>query len=363
MGKKEKVCIVEDSCISPVEKEFLEELYATRGDKIREQELSEMFLLRFIRGYVNADDHKKAAFEVIDNYLAWAEEIDLQKIAATPFANRDQFFGKIWPSGFHGFSKDGHPIYIDRPGKVSPKVLSTLDMDEFTKMHIQSMEWLNDVKVRLSERTGRRIYKHVVIMDMEDFGFSHFGDKFRGPLKKIIDIDSTKYPESLSQMYIVNASFMFKAIWAIVSPWLDPITKTRITFLSKPKHLLEFIEADQLPDFLGGTCKYTEEKPCFVGEFVSGPGGHGELDDLYAGLLEARQANYEQRVAKKAEEEAKTKGDEEAAASTATGDGTESTEAAKTDAATGESKDETATTSEAKADAPTTEAASGTPSK
>lgn len=169
-----------------------------------------MFLVRFLRGYVNEENPKQAAFDVIDKYLAWAKDMDVHKLAATDFPRRREFFSKIWPSGFHGMSKDGHVIYIDRPGKVNPKTLDGFNMDEYTAMHIQTMEWLNDLKVRLSKRVGRPIYKHVVIFDLEDFGFSHFGEKFRGPLKKLVEIDQTKYPETLSQMYVVNASFMFK---------------------------------------------------------------------------------------------------------------------------------------------------------
>lgn len=65
-------------------------------------------------------------------------------------------------------------------------------------------------------------------MDLEGFSLKHLGGKFTDPIKQLIDIDQTKYPETLHMMLIVNAPFIFKAGWTIVSPFLDPITKTRI---------------------------------------------------------------------------------------------------------------------------------------
>lgn len=32
------------------------------------------------------------------------------------------------------------------------------------------------------------------------------------------------YPEIMGKMYIINSGFFFKGIWAIVKPWLDPVT-------------------------------------------------------------------------------------------------------------------------------------------
>ena len=204
----------------------------------------------------------------------------------------------MWPHGMHGVSKDGHVIYIDRPGQVSPKELhAKFTMDEYLDLHIQTMEWMNDAKIKLSQKLGRRTYKHVVIMDLDDFGFSHFTKKFYGPIKELIDIDQTKYPETLHKMYVVNAGFIVKAIWTIASPWIDNTTKSRIRWCKDTKELLEVIDKDQLPDFLGGNCKYTKEAPCFIGNFKGANAEGGEYDDIFQNFLEERQALLAKRAA------------------------------------------------------------------
>ena len=55
---------------------------------------------------------------------------------------------------------------------------------------------------------------------------------------------------------IVNAPYLFSTVWAIVKGWLDEKTKEKIQIKGGDykKHLLNYIDADQLIDFLGGNC-------------------------------------------------------------------------------------------------------------
>jgi hypothetical protein len=50
-----------------------------------------------------------------------------------------------------------------------------------------------------------------------------------------------------------RSSWVFKALWAVASPWVDKVTKARIVWGTKTIH--EYIDNDQLPKFLGGECK------------------------------------------------------------------------------------------------------------
>jgi hypothetical protein len=56
----------------------------------------------------------------------------------------------------------------------------------------------------------------------------------------VVYIRQFYYPESLYRMFIINAPFVFRAVWAMVKPWLHPITKERVrsSFLfAWPVHL------------------------------------------------------------------------------------------------------------------------------
>jgi hypothetical protein len=115
----------------------------------------------------------------------------------------------------------------------------------------------------------------------------------------VVCIRQFYYPESLYRMFIINAPFVFRAVWAMVKPWLHPITKERVrsSFLfAWPGHLgfsasllirsvfmfvfyfcssqiqlvgdnykeklLDLIDADQLPKELGGACDCSNEATC-----------------------------------------------------------------------------------------------------
>lgn len=68
------------------------------------------------------------------------------------------------------------------------------------------------------------------------------------------------YPETLGELFIINAPWVFTPLWAMVRPWLDPVTAAKFHVLGSKfqKQLLEVIDADQLPVEYGGTCRCTD---------------------------------------------------------------------------------------------------------
>jgi hypothetical protein len=65
-------------------------------------------------------------------------------------------------------------------------------------------------------------------------------------------------------MFIVNAPMLFTGVWAIVKGFLDEKTRNKIKIVGSgfKKDLLEVIEPENLPDFLGGTCTCPEYGGC-----------------------------------------------------------------------------------------------------
>ena len=66
---------------------------------------------------------------------------------------------------------------------------------------------------------------------------------------------------------MVNAPFIFKGVWAVIRPWLDPKTATKVVFLSEEFTLLaEFTDLtlalDLLPARYGGTVVCDTDLPC-----------------------------------------------------------------------------------------------------
>ena len=64
------------------------------------------------------------------------------------------------------------------------------------------------------------------------------------------------YPETMAQAFVVNAPALFTALYAIIKGFLDERTRSKVRVMGSNFRpvLLEHIDAENLPTFLGGTC-------------------------------------------------------------------------------------------------------------
>ena len=215
--------------------------------------IPENTLVRYVRGYKDDPHPKEKALEMLGKMLTWRETEKVDALATETLPKAD-VFKRIWPSGLHGHGKDGHPILINRVGAVDgSKLTKEFSMDDVTKFHIQEMEALDRYKEAASKAQGRRVYKHIAVLDLKGLGMSHLSSKFTDPMKKFIHIDQDNYPETLFVMIVVNAGMLLKTAWKIVSKFIDPITKERIKFGNDA--LTEYIDAGNIPKIYGGACK------------------------------------------------------------------------------------------------------------
>uniref|UniRef100_A0A453D6T7 CRAL-TRIO domain-containing protein n=1 Tax=Aegilops tauschii subsp. strangulata TaxID=200361 RepID=A0A453D6T7_AEGTS len=99
---------------------------------------------------------------------------------------------------------------------------------------------------------------------LKAWGFKNFSKTAREMLTRMQKIDSDYYPETLHQMFVVNAGGGFKLLWNSVKGFLDPKTVSKIHVLGTKfqSKLLEVIDGSQLPEFLGGTCTCAGEGGC-----------------------------------------------------------------------------------------------------
>mmetsp|Transcript_7449 Transcript_7449/g.6371 ORF Transcript_7449/g.6371 Transcript_7449/m.6371 type:complete len:133 (-) Transcript_7449:7-405(-) len=91
-------------------------------------------------------------------------------------------------------------------------------------------------------------------------GLKQFTPQVKNMIQRLARVTNDNYPEVLGSMFVVNAPFIFTAIWKIVSPMVDPVTRSKITVLgsSYQPTLHSVVDPSQLPDFLGGTCTACE---------------------------------------------------------------------------------------------------------
>jgi len=99
----------------------------------------------------------------------------------------------------------------------------------------------------------------------------------RAYLQAFNGVFGDNYPESVEKMFIINAPLMFRGVWSFISPLMDKRTRDKTSILGGQKDyapkLLEWVPADNLPNFLGGkdtSCDFIHEKGPWADSFPSG---------------------------------------------------------------------------------------------
>ncbi|KAM7496217.1 hypothetical protein LguiA_020631 [Lonicera macranthoides] len=214
--------------------------------------------------------------------LNWRKEHGVDSIVQDFVYDEYEEVQRYYPHGYHGVDKGGRPVYIERLGKVEPsKLMSVTSADRFLKYHVQGFEKTFAEKFPACSLAAKRhIDSTTTILDVHGMNWMSFGKVAHDLVMRMQKIDGDNYPETLHQMFIVNAGSGFKLLWNTAKGFLDPRTTAKIHVLGNKfrNKLLEVIDSSQLPDFLGGECSCPNEGGCLRSD--KGPWNDPELMKL-----------------------------------------------------------------------------------
>ena len=222
---------------------------------VKNPRFDDQYFLRFCRARQFECDKVILMFE---EFLKWRTERKVDDIIKLQFPKIKEV-EVYYPHGYYGVDKKGRPVYIERYTNIDiKKMFAIMKEEDFINYYIQSYERaVHIIYKEASKARGKIIERTVTILDMKGFGVtSALSSENRHFMQIAIKIAQDYYPEMMAKMFIINTGFTFKALWAVVKPFLDKKTKEKISILGSDykKELNEWIDDDQLPDFLGGTC-------------------------------------------------------------------------------------------------------------
>eukprot|EP00798_Chlamydomonas_sp_ICE-L_P023844 gene23844-9398_t len=275
----------DDWGLTPAQQESYVEQFR-RGLEAKEawkEEHHDYFMLRrFLRA--RTYDLDKATVMWL-NHLMWIEDFTVDTILVDfQFHERDNFI-EVYPQGYHKIDKIGRPVYIQKLGKINMAMIKKTTTEErMLKFHIQEYERCRKIILPICSRlAGRHIDQTFGIMDVKGVGMAHLTGEVKRLMQMIMQYDQDNYPEMLGHICVINAPYVFRMVWSFVKGYIDIRTQQKVEILGPDYKagLLKWVDAENLPDWLGGTSQGTlqdDKGPWNEAEVMSKIGM--DLDDL-----------------------------------------------------------------------------------
>jgi hypothetical protein len=129
-----------------------------------------------------------------------------------------------------GFDNEGRALFHIIPRHSNAKIY-----DE--KAYIQSHVYNLERALACSEKLGAQS----VIATVDFNGFATWQAPPIRLAKEAIAMMTNHYPERLHRVYLVDAPIAFRIIWAMLKPFIDPVTKKKFQFITGEEQKREVI--------------------------------------------------------------------------------------------------------------------------
>lgn len=226
----------EDIPLTPEELEVCRKVRCWLGTR-RFDTIPRDLLLCFVRGYGNREDWAESVCAFLDGCLRWRQTVDADSCVEADPPPQRQLFEECVQSGVVGTDRHGHPVVVDRIGRIPvDRLLTNFDVDLFIRQQTYNRECLRLYAALNSQKQQKRLYKSIGVLDLKGLGIAHTDRNIFKLLKSQNACFSWYYPESVSKIIVVNAPWLFRGIWSTVKGFLHPITQSKVIILGSDYH-------------------------------------------------------------------------------------------------------------------------------
>ena len=143
----------------------------------------------------------------------------------------------------------GHSVVVEQLDGIADLCGCGLTTDQMLLVRAQQAEALDAEKRRQSEALGLVRYKQVYVLDLAPLSLGTLARRsdVRSLTLKVIEVGQKYYPEGMWKIFIVNAPWIFRSVYSIISPFIHPVTRDKIKILGGPREFLKAVEKAGCP--------------------------------------------------------------------------------------------------------------------
>lgn len=189
---------------------------------------SDVTILRFYRGHKGKED---SAFGGLQRYRQWRIDEDVDNIDNRKAEFQAELDKRKCILGTYDLN--GRPanfVFAHRHNK------NDRDITQVRLLTIWALEALRKSTKPDEER-------FTIAFDLSGFSLQCMD---YDAVKQLIQILQSHYPDTLENLYVIDAPFIFSACWAIIKMWIDPVTAQKVQFIPRAD-LVKYFDPAVIP--------------------------------------------------------------------------------------------------------------------
>ena len=223
----------------------------------------DIWALRFVLSHPEDADAARAAAETL-RWRAEKKEM-LAAAAAGESLKRFESLERLVVAQYHGETSTGTPLYIIRAGISNTVALTNAHTHEEMVEFMMYRKELGFLLCDAMTRKRRKLTKLVTVNDLSHVSLLAGTDKrFTAVLGAASKLSETLYPQLLDRAVLINAPYIFGAIWSIIKGLMSANTRAKVAVCGSSDTrkgdiskcpFAKLINLHTVPSFFGGGCR------------------------------------------------------------------------------------------------------------